>query len=114
MAFQPFKGEMAWPSTSEWNGGEVDNYLQMDEALIISTVSEALGQVTKQLQFVWTMKKCAGAIVIKVQEEEEEGQGEAFADADEMIDCDYQSDEDEDEEKDEVGEDEGSSRLKDG
>jgi len=96
MAFKPFKGEMAWPSTSEWNGSEVDNYLQMDEALIISTVSEALGQITRQLQFVWTMKKCAGAIVIKVQEEEEEGQGEAFAGADEMIDGDYPSDEEDD------------------
>ena len=77
--------KMQWHSTSsgdwypsvstEWSGNEVDHHLQTDEALIISTVSEALGQIAGQLQFLWTIKRNSGHILIKVKEEGEEEEG---------------------------------------
>ena len=59
---------------SNSTGFEQDGqYIKADGALIFATVTEALGRISDQLQYLWKVKECTGAIVIQVQEEGEEG-----------------------------------------
>ena len=59
-------------ASESWREDNIDNLMNKDLALIMSSMKGALAQVSDQLQFLWQIEECENTIVVKVREEEDE------------------------------------------
>ena len=57
----------------DWEDENLEQQIQADLALISATLSDALGQLADQLQFVWEIGKSGNTLVVKVEEEYDDG-----------------------------------------
>ena len=59
-------------ASESWREDNIDNLMNKDLALIMSSMKGALAQVSDQLQFLWQIKECGDTVVVEVREEKGE------------------------------------------